>query len=75
MVHQLQTVPASVMVLIDLGTIALTIYLAVTGHWVAFVVMLFIGAIIVSVIADIASGILIAPFLLVEAWMARRASR
>jgi hypothetical protein len=63
------------MLLIDLGALAATIYLAIAGHWVAFAVMIAVGITLVTMLADIISGIVIAPFVLAEEWMGRRAER
>ncbi len=63
------------MLLIDLGALAATVYFAVAGRWVAFAVMLVIGITLVTMLADIVSGIVIAPFVLAEEWMGRRAQR
>ncbi len=70
-----QILKALFMLAVDLGALGATIYFAVEGRWGLFALMLVVGISFVAGVADIASGIVIAPFVLAEAWMQRRAQR
>ena len=70
-----QLLKAIFMFAIDLAALGATVYFAVDGRWGLFVLMLVVGISFVAGVADILSGVVIAPFVLLEAWMVRRAER